>query len=152
MCTSESLCSFGTGRERADFLCNHQLLPSLGELTYYANYLTNMAQMSLLKHESGSVSPISIFFVFPVHSQLTHSLVCGKKACCQPQKPSLCRAPAWEECGCMAGGAGWGGFLMGEEGGDRERRVQVGSASPPGCLGTYRPGKASHPSHLFPRW
>lgn len=94
MYTSESLCSFSTGRERADFLCNYQLLPSLGELTYYVNYLTNMAQMSLIKHESGSVSPISIFIVFPVHSQLTDSLVCEKKKkCCHPQKPSLCRVP-----------------------------------------------------------
>ena len=44
--------------------------------------------MSLIKHESGSVSPISIFIVFPVHSQLTASLLC-EKPCCQPQKASL---------------------------------------------------------------
>lgn len=34
-------------------------------LAYYANYFTNMAQMSLIKHERGIMSPISIFIVFP---------------------------------------------------------------------------------------
>ena len=149
MYTSESLCSFSTGRERADFLCNYQLLPSLGELTYYVNYWTNMAQMSLIKHESGSVSPISIFIVFPVHSQLTDSLVCGKKKSVAILR-SLLYVELQPEKSMAAGLVGQGGGLPDGRGGRGQREESPGgfSLTPhphprPGCLGTYTPGKAS---------
>lgn len=101
------------------------ILPSLGELTYYVNYLTNMVQMSLIKHESGSVSPISIFIVFPVHSQLTVSLFC-EKPCCHPQKASLCESSSLNRVcadglACRQAGSGHVGGGRGQWG-----KAQVG--------------------------
>ena len=143
--------------------CFKPLFPQLSSfnyiLTYYVNYLTNMAQMSLIKHESGSVSPISIFIVFPVHSQLTDSLVCGekKKKSVAILRSLLCVEFQAEKC-VAAGLVGQGRGLSDGRGGRGQREESPGGLSftplpphPAGCLGTYTPGKASCPSHLFPR-